>query len=290
MKETTGDFGYSADAIIPKDSPEDHNGMSSQKLLHNIKGIIFDFDGTLFDNTRLPLRLIAAFPPDIFRLWKERLIRKRFAGTDFSTTEDYYKAFFKALGKACHRSPERIKNWYFKRYMPRMIHVLEKYYSPRQGVAELFRRLDIPEKASKDTPQKKLRVAVYSDYPSLKERLEALDLYPGKRVLLYGPESFGAQKPATRPFCSIADELGIIPEEVLVVGDREETDGLGAFRSGMRFFCLKTGHKRYFRLDPNRQPPKKEQPHGPSLIMYAGTWEDLIQSLKDKYAPNLAPG
>jgi hypothetical protein len=63
------------------------------KLLRKIRGIIFDFDGTLFDNALFPFYLIAAYPPDILRIWKERLIRKRFAGCDYSSTGDYYQAF-----------------------------------------------------------------------------------------------------------------------------------------------------------------------------------------------------
>ena len=76
----------------------------------------------------------------------------------------------------------------------------------------------------------------------------------------------------------------MMSEEVLVIGDREDTDGIGAYKAGMHFFCVETGRKRYYRLDPGRRPPVKEEPHGPSLIMYAGVWDDLIKLLK-KYIP-----
>jgi len=102
---------------------------SSNKLLRNIKGIIFDFDGTLFDNSLLAFHLISAYPFDTLRLWRERLVRKNFAGRDYSTTEEFYKAFFSALGKACHLSPEYLHNWYFNRYMPRMVKVLKRHYT-----------------------------------------------------------------------------------------------------------------------------------------------------------------
>jgi FMN phosphatase YigB (HAD superfamily) len=241
------------------------------RLLDNIKGIIFDFDGTLFDNTNIAFYLIAAFPFDLRRIHKERLIRKRFAGCDYASPEEYYSAFFASLGKACFRPPQRIRNWYFNHYMPRMVRVLKKHYRFRPGVQNLFQKFNVS-----NVP----RVAVYSDYPFLKERLEALGLSPGPNILLYGPESFGAQKPAVGPFCRIAADMGAAPEEVLVIGDREETDGLGAFRAGMHFFCLETGRKRYFRLDPaRRRPMKNEQAPGPSLLMYAGAWDDLVKLL-----------
>jgi len=246
---------------------EDPKQDAPPKLLHNIRGIIFDFDGTLFDNAKIPFHVIAAYPPDILRIRRERLVRKRFAGCDFSSSENYYRAFFSTMGKRCWSSPARMRNWFFNRYMPRMVRVLKKHYQPRPGIEELFRRFN-PDK---------LKIAVYSDYPFLRERMEAIGLNPGQ-LPLYGPESFGAQKPAVRPFLRIAGDLGLAPEEILVIGDRNETDGLGAFHAGMRFFCLETGRKLYFLLDPYRRHMKEEL-HGPSLVMYAGAWNDLITLL-----------
>jgi FMN phosphatase YigB (HAD superfamily) len=241
-----------------------------KKMIRSIKGIIFDFDGTIFDNSLIAFRLIAANPIEIFLVRNERLIRSRFAGRDFLTADEYYKAFFAELGKLCMKTPEKIRAWYFNCYMPRMIRVLEKYYKPRSGLEELLLRMD-----DSNAP---LKTAIYSDYPFLKERMEALGLHPVKNIRLYGPESFGAQKPAKRPFLEIADELKLTPEEILVIGDREETDGLGACYAKMHFFCLETGHRRYFRLDPNRRRPSNE-PHGPTLLMYAGKWEGLVNLL-----------
>ena len=267
--------------------------LPSSRLLRNIRGIIFDFDGTLFDNSLIPFYLTLAYPPDLLRLWKERLVRKYFAGCDYTSPEEYYKAFFKVFGKVCLRSSKRISAWYFNRFMPRMVKVLKKHYRARPGAIELFRRFNdlangrtgdpLPPEAS-NFPPGFPKVAVYSDYPSLKERMEALGIIPDPQVLLYGPESFGAQKPAARPFRRIAGDLGVVPEEMLVIGDREDTDGLGAFKAGMRFFCLETGHKRYFRLDPYRSPKMKiGERKGPSLLMYAGTWDELIELLMEKY-------
>jgi len=246
-----------------------NSGLCSLKILRNIKALIFDFDGTLFDNTKIAFNLISLFPPDILRIWKERKTRKHFAGCHFSSSEEYYRMFFAVLAKSCYRSPAKIEKWYFNRYMPRMIRVLKKHYTLRPGVKELFALFDSTSK---------IHVAVYSDYPRLKERLKVLGLNVSPKIKLYGPESFGAQKPAPEPFLSIASDLGSLPEETLVIGDREETDGLGAFRAGMRFFCLETGRRRHFQLDPNRRL-EKETPHGPSLVMYAGIWEDLYKLL-----------
>ena len=256
--------------------------LPGSKLFRNTKGIIFDFDGTLFDNFRLPFYLIAAYPPDLFRLWKERHIRKNFAGCDYDTPEEYFKAFFMALGAACNRSPEKMRAWYFNRYMPRMTKVLKDHYKLRPGVLEIFQLLHKDPDSTRAMIQNFPNIAIYSDYPYLRERLQALGIGPSPKIRLYGPESFGAQKPAARPFLRIAEDLGAAPDEVLVIGDREETDGYGAFKAGMHFFCLETGRKRYFRLDPNRRPPK-EKPCGPALVMFAGAWDDLVKLLVEKW-------
>jgi len=242
------------------------------KLLHNIRGIIFDFDGTLFDNAKIPFYVVAAYPPDILRIRKERLVRKRFAGCDFSSSDNYYRAFFSTMAKHRWSSPTRMRNWFQNRYMPRMVRVLKKHYKPRPGVDELLRRYN----------RDMIKIAVYSDYPLLKERMEAIGLTAGLDLPLYGPESFGAQKPAVRPFLRIAGDLGLAPEEILVIGDRNETDGMGAFHAGMRFFCIETGHKRYSRFDPYISRTT-EEPHGPSLVMYAGIWDELIKLLHSQF-------
>ena len=250
----------------------------SSKFLRNIKGIIFDFDGTLFDNAKIPFFIILANPFDIILLWNERLVRKEFANCDYLTPEKYFRIFFTAMGKACSQSPERIKNWYFNHFIPRLIRVVKRHYYPRPGAQDLFHLFDVNSSLQQNKP----KIAVYSDYPSLKERMEALGLDPGPNVRLYGPESFGAQKPAVRPFLSIASDLGVSPQEVLVIGDREETDGLGAYRAGMRFFCLETGRKRHYYLDPYRRMYGDDL-QGPSLIMYAGRWDDLCKLLIEKF-------
>jgi FMN phosphatase YigB (HAD superfamily) len=256
-------------SMVSGNSFEMSADIPSIKLLRGIKGIIFDFDGTLFDNAHFAWNLISAYPPDMFRIGKERLIRRRFAGCDYSSPDTYHRAFFTALGKLCSRSPDYMQNWYFNRYLPRFVRVLRKHYQLRPGVAELFRRFE---------SSNSLRTAVYSDYQFLKERLEALGQYSSPRIPLYGPESFGSQKPAAEPYIRIAADLGIAPEETLVVGDREDTDGLGAFKARMRFFCLETGRNRYFRFDPDRRRVK-QMPQGPSMVMYAGVWDDLMKAL-----------
>jgi FMN phosphatase YigB (HAD superfamily) len=239
--------------------------------LKTIRAVIFDFDGTLYDYRLLPGRIIGANPLGLFLVWNERRTHKAFSGRDLGSPEKFYEAYFAHLGKLSRLKSGAAENWYTRRYIPRFVQVLKRYYTFRPGVEDLFTRME-----SNIAAGGRLKgVAVYSDYPALRERFNALGFNPGKNIRLYGPESFGAQKPAPRPFRVIADEMGVSPEETLVIGDREDTDGKGALNAGMLFFHLDDGRRRYFRLDPNRTPPDKhEKEVSPSPAGY-GSWETV---------------
>jgi HAD superfamily hydrolase (TIGR01549 family) len=203
---------------------------SPADLVRAAGALIFDFDGTLYDTAGLARRLILACPAEAFTLLAERKTRKALAGCDYGGPEAWYGEFFSRMSRLVNKPPEDLRAWYFDRYMPRMTEILRRHYRPRPGAAELFRALRAAA----------LPFAVYSDYPRTAERLAALglDAAGGKT---YGPEHFGAQKPAARPFLSIAGDLGLPPEQILVIGDRNDTDGAGAAAAGMAYAGIGKG-------------------------------------------------
>jgi FMN phosphatase YigB (HAD superfamily) len=159
------------------------------------------------------------------------------------------------MSRLTRGSPERLQAWYFDQYMPRMCGLLKKYYRPRPGAVELF----------KDLTRVSFPFAVYSDYPLTTERLSALGLEGGKP---YGPELFGAQKPAVRPFLSIAEDLGGPPARTLVIGDRDDTDGAGAAASGMGYIGI-------------RDPKNRKSSVYPSL-----SWQRCTVLLRNRFGLN----
>ena len=182
--------------------------------LPGVRAFIFDFDGTLYDSSGFALRLIARRPLEAFILLAERKTRASLAGCDYGEADAYYGEFFSLLARRLHKPASVLRSWYFDAYMPRMRRVLKKHFRPRPGCPELFEEL----------ARSKRTFAVYSDYPQPAGRLQALGLNVDTN-LLFGPENFGAQKPAARPFLAIAEALGVLPEEILVIGDREDADG-----------------------------------------------------------------
>jgi FMN phosphatase YigB (HAD superfamily) len=204
-----------------------------ESLIAKARAFIFDLDGTLFDSRGLAGRLVFARPGDAFVILAERRTRKILSGCDYGSAEAYYGEFFSRMSRMIRGSPEKLRLWYFDRYMPRMYGVLKDHYRLRPGTAGLFEYLT---RAS-------VPFAVYSDYPWGRERLSALGLETAYGGKLYGPEHFGAQKPAVRPFLTIAQDLNTPPDRTLVIGDREDTDGAGATSAGMGYIGIRN-HKK----------------------------------------------
>jgi FMN phosphatase YigB (HAD superfamily) len=199
---------------------------------------IFDFDGTLYDPRHFVRRLLFGGGPaerlslrEIRLIGAERKTRKEFSGCDYGGAEAYYEQFFAALERRARffasgaASAAALRQWYFGRYMPRMAAVLRQFYSPRPGAAEFLGILE----------RRRIPHAVYSDYPCARERLEAIGLDPGVCGPCFGPENFGAQKPAAAPFLVIAAALGCEPGKTLVIGDKDSADGAGAEAAGMMY-------------------------------------------------------
>ena len=204
-------------------------------MFSNVKAVIFDLDGTLYNFKWLPLRLILALPKDIFRIKADRDVRKKLKGLDFGTPEAYIEEYSKKMSKLLNLPKQEVVNWYTKKYMETMCILLKKYYSCRPKLAEVFSELH----------KKGIKIAVFSDYQRVKQRIRALD-FSDEMIEqisgIYSAEDFGSQKPAIRPFLEIAEQLKVKPENCLVIGDRDDTDGDGARNTNMEFIKIET-HK-----------------------------------------------
>ena len=200
----------------------------------NFKAVIFDFDGTLYDNTSLAKAMILSNPFRFFIMKAERDTRRIFKGRDFETPEKFKEEFFEATSAKANCNPKNFSYWYEERYLRRMAKVLrKKQFAARPMIKEVFAAL----------AERGIKIALYSDYNDIQARAlacgisqEALDLCQG----IYSSESFGCLKPAPRGFLKIAADLGTRPKDCLVVGDRDDTDGFGARLTQMKFVQIKT--------------------------------------------------
>ena len=200
-------------------------------ILQNIEAVIFDLDGTLYNKKYFAIRLLLNNLKDIFIIQKERKTRNKMRGLNFNSSEEYYSNFFKNFSnffKNKKYSEEFLRNWYFNKYMPQFTYVLKKYYKSRPSTEKIFNILK----------SEKIKFAVLSDYPFVAERIKVLkltEIFNENYDYCFCTEDFGALKPSRIPFDELAKKLSVANENVLVVGDKPDTDGEGAKNAGMKF-------------------------------------------------------
>ncbi len=194
-----------------------------------IKAIIFDLDNTLIDFMSMKKAVSAAaakamitaglkdYPEDLadtlFSFYLDHGIESDDAFEQY-LLQEYKTVDYRILAAAL--------NAYLK----------EKYLhlKPYPGAAETLRELK----------QQGFKLGVVSDGLRLKAWMRlneaGLDSF-FDAVVTY--EDTGKQKPAREPFLRICDELGVNPEECLMVGDWPERDIQGGGSVGMKT-CLAT--------------------------------------------------
>lgn len=193
------------------------------------KAVIFDLDGTLYDFKHLSLWLVARVPWKTSKIGAERRTRRRMKGKDFGDKASYDEAFYGEMAREMKITPEKAKKWYETFYTRHMVRVLKRHYKARQGVQKLLDSLR----------KKSVKLAVFSDYPLVAERLSAIGLNQASFDHVFSSADIGGFKPSQRLFQRVAMSLGVDPSQCLVVGDRDDTDGAGARSCGMDFVQIR---------------------------------------------------
>ncbi len=221
--------------------------------LQSVKGIIFDLDGTLYRMRWFfrPLLFIILFPHSS-RLLRFLSERSRFAGVDLGSREKLLAAVSEALALKEHASPAALRTWILDRFYPAFIATMSLQRSGRPRLSETLRCLK----------NRGIKMAVLSDYHAVEERLRKLRIPIDCFATITSCENSGALKPSVRPFTEIATSWGMAPASILVVGDRDDTDGEAARRAGMQFLLI---------VDLHRHP----------AVETTNQWEDVRRLLEN---------
>jgi HAD superfamily hydrolase (TIGR01549 family) len=192
----------------------------------SIRGVIFDLDGTLYVmRWRLQLYLFVALFPSGVRLPKFLAVRQTCAGIDLQSRDRLLDEIGGKLA-ACAKIPAReALHWIDQSFYLAFIDVMRHFRRSRPDLSEFLTKLR----------SHRVKLAVLSDYGRVIERLEKLNIKPALFDRIASCEDAGALKPNKRPFLEIAREWGIHPSEIVVVGDRTDTDGIAARSAGMQF-------------------------------------------------------
>ncbi|MEA3274329.1 MAG: HAD-IA family hydrolase [Pseudomonadota bacterium] len=200
--------------------------------------ILVDFDGTLYHQA--PVRMLMAlelllFGPGVvqplrrFRIEQERLRRLPQNRREVGDTDG--SPFQRQLINAAADSgitPEKmqaiVEEWMFRR--------------PGKWLSRFVRRQLVGDLRASRTAGVKL--AVVSDYP-VRRKLAALTLPLDFDVLVANGEPGGPKslKPDPEGYLLAAENLGAAPPKCLVVGDRDDVDGVAARRAGMSFLLVR---------------------------------------------------
>lgn len=199
------------------------------------RAIIFDLDGTLYHMKwyMRPLLFVNLFPRP-FRLPRYQKIRKNYSGKDLGDYRNLITCICKDLVLLENCSEEDAKKWIEQSFYKAFIKTLGLMRNSRPGLNEAIAYLK----------EKEYKIAVLSDYDKINERLDVLNIDKNKFDVIMSSEYCGALKPSPRPFIEISEKLSIPKSEILVIGDRDDTDGAAARSSGMSFLQItdKTEH------------------------------------------------
>lgn len=231
----------------------------------NLKAIIFDLDGTLYESRHFPLRLILADPLHIGMLGAERKCRKKLCDRHFDKASDYYDALFSLMGRGSKERAERCRRWFYGTYMPLQVKIIHEKFGPRPHLKEFIAILR----------KRGYKLAVLSDYCSAAEKLAAIGLSEADFYAVWESPALGGLKPREEVFLNACKALGTAPSETLMIGDKTSKDG-GALKAGLRFIRL-----------INSDRPRTSLPIAPEASQVAETaaeslpvemtWQELLQ-------------
>lgn len=197
-------------------------------VLDGIKIVIFDLDGTLYDKTGLAARMVRRLWWCLPLLMSERLARQKMHGLQYTSCDTFNTAFFATMARGHWWGPDIAQKWYDYVYLPAMVRVLSRHFRPRPEAMELI-------EACK---QKGLKMAIYSDYGCVVEKLKALRIDPKLFDLMVDAPSMGALKPSKQCAEKVMLLLHAEPETTLFVGDRDDKDGETARVVGAKYWLI----------------------------------------------------
>ena len=191
-----------------------------------VKLVVFDVDGTLYDQRGLRFCMLREMLLFALRNLEARFIqilrvyRQTREHLGESQQEDFEPELIARTATIVGCREELVRataeEWLERRPLR---HLIRYRYS---GLPELFTRLRLQDK----------KIGIFSDYPA-QRKLEAMGLH-ADFVVCATDKEVGVLKPHPRGLHVLMEQAGVKPEQVVMIGDRAERDGLAAKAANAR--------------------------------------------------------
>ncbi|MBD3315172.1 MAG: HAD-IA family hydrolase [Chitinivibrionales bacterium] len=195
-----------------------------------IRGVIFDLDGTLYQ-MKWYFRPVLALMlmPSSLRLQHYMSIRKKHMGDDRKSAAALLDAMASELArKTGEGDTMKMLVWIRSKFYPAFERAMNLVRGSRPGLNPMLRTLR----------ERGIRLGVLSDFSRVAQRLRGLGIAPDQFDTLASTEDAGCLKPCPRPLLALAREWGVPCEKIMVIGDRQDTDGEAASLAHMHFLRI----------------------------------------------------
>jgi FMN phosphatase YigB (HAD superfamily) len=197
--------------------------------------VIFDLDGTLYSNKGFKKKLLLRSIRKLRTAYLMNKIRKRLMGVDFNSKDKFFKEFYAGIAGKSKRKIKKVEKWYKEDFYVLFVGLLKRKFTGRKNINELLKILK----------NNSIKLAVLSDYGHVKERLDALKIDSSLFEIIASNEDYGVLKPHKRPLIDIAEKLNVNTGKVLIVGDRDDTDGESARLAKMSYILISQNGKNH---------------------------------------------
>jgi len=198
----------------------------------NLKVLILDVDGTLYNQSKLRKKMLfALFGYYLFRPWQikdllilyhfrsEREKKAGYCGTDLENEQ--YQWCVEKVNVPVEKIKKVVEKWIFEfpnRYL------LSCYYPEIPPLLELLK-------------EKNIKTVIYSDYKAT-QKLDQLKI-KADLVLASTDPLVNCLKPNPRALSHIMHAFKVLNTQCLFIGDRDELDGQCAANAGITFLNVK---------------------------------------------------
>ncbi len=190
-----------------------------------IQGVIFDLDGTLYQLSLMKLRMSLMLWTSLKFLRNMSAARQVVRRDVFADRDALRNRLFGELARLTGAPASATQRWYDDVFMPAFVRLLERHARVRQALPTLLG----------DMRAAGVKLAVVSDFGLVPERLSALRIPVALFDVLLSAEETGVLKPHPHPLRAVSERWRLSPEQILMVGDRDDLDGACARAAGMTF-------------------------------------------------------